>query len=398
MRHPITVTLLAALATATVPAAGAGPERLDFEGTCARGEGLRIAAVGDLLFHKRLQLQAYAKGGDFRRFWAPVADVLADADLTYGNLEGPAAHGVAVGGRNAKDPGRQLDGRVYSADLATLNFNFHPSVIADLKASGFDVVSTANNHAFDRGALGIERTIENLEREGLAFTGTRARGEVGRPWSVVTERNGWRIAWLACTYSNNGYPDRDDQILDCFGERRVLIAETMVRAAQADVDAVIVTPHWGTEGSHVPEKRQRELARELVEAGALAVIGTHPHVLQPWERIVTGNGREGLVIYSTGNFISNQRQLPERTGMIALLDLVRTEGQKARIQAVRYIPTWVEIDGQGHRVTELTGTKGLLGGVLKAALRIAPPGNRVTMDALRAEGHPCRQSDREETQ
>ena len=100
----------------------------------------------------RLQVQAYKPHATFRQFWAPVAGVLAGADLTYGNLESPIAEGVKPGGVATKDPGRTLDRVVYGRKSDALIFNTHPSVAADLKASGFGVVSTANNHAADRGA------------------------------------------------------------------------------------------------------------------------------------------------------------------------------------------------------------------------------------------------------
>ena len=364
----------------TIPAA-AGPAAIEFKDPCAPGDRLRIAAVGDLLFHKQLQVQAYRKGGDFRKFWAALAPVLAGADLTYGNLEGPAAYGVAVGGREAKDPGRVLDGRVYSADLPTLNFNYNPLVIDDIKASGFDLVSTANNHAFDRNALGIDRTIEALDAKGLPFTGTRKRNEVTRPWSVVTEAKGFKIAWVACTFSLNGFKDRFGQVLFCFEEKEAVLAEIRQLSQREDIDAVILTPHWGVEGSHVPDAQQKLLAKEAIENGATVVIGTHPHVLQPWEKIIAADGREALIVYSTGNFISNQRQPDQRSGEVVILDLVREKGKKARVASARFIPTWVVIDGAGHRVVEMAGKS--VAAQLSATFRLLPAANRVqAADAL----------------
>ena len=145
-----------------------GAETLYFEGACMPGERISVAAVGDLLFHKKLQAQAYRKGGSFKGFFTPVLKVLKGADLAYGNLEGPAARGVGPNGRAVKDPGRRL-GTVYGAPLKSLAFNYHPSVAADLKQSGFDVVSTANNHSLDRGALGVDRTIDTLRNAGFAL-------------------------------------------------------------------------------------------------------------------------------------------------------------------------------------------------------------------------------------
>jgi Bacterial capsule synthesis protein PGA_cap len=132
-----------------------------------------VAGVGDLLFHEVLQRQALTPETDYASYFAAVAPVLTGADITYGNLEGPAAHGVLQGGKDAKDPGRVYDGKVYGTAKDALIFNYHPSVAVDLKAAGFSVVSTANNHAADRRSLGIDRTIDALDAAGLPYTGTR---------------------------------------------------------------------------------------------------------------------------------------------------------------------------------------------------------------------------------
>ena len=129
----------------------------------------------------------------------------------------------------------------------------------------------------------------------------------------------------------------------------------------------------------IRDRRQKTLAREAIDAGAAAVIGTHTHVLQPWEKHQTEDGREGLIIYSTGNFISNQRRLPQRTGIIAMLELTLTKNNKARVTAAGYIPTWVVIGGRGHRVIENRGT---MRWALNHARKILPSGNLVKSENL----------------
>lgn len=358
-------------------------QTLTFEHGCATGTRARIAAVGDLLFHDALQRRALMRDGNFRQFWQPVQPILDAADIVYGNLEGPAAEGVTAGGIAVKDPGRTVDGRVYGKAAGVLVFNFHPSVIADLKASRFSVVSTANNHAADRGALGIDRTIDTLRRSGIAFTGTRRRDEPETRWSTVVRANGLNIGWLACTYSTNGMPDRGGQVLNCYRDREVVMGELRRLAADPGVDAVVLTPHWGHEYAHQPLASDRIYAREAIEAGADAVLGAHPHVLQPWEKHVTRDGREGLIVYSLGNFISNQQRPAQRSGVIALIDVVKAEGEaKARIAAAGFVPTWVDFTAAGHRVTEMKGDAVAKHSPLAATLHLLPRGNRVTGAAL----------------
>ena len=100
-------------------------------------------------------------------------------------------------------------------------------------------------------------------------------------------------------------------------------------------------PHWGAEYEHKPEPRQRALAAAAIEAGATAVIGTHPHVMQPVEKHVAKDGREGLIAYSLGNFVSNQISLARRSSLILLLGLAPDPKGKLRLAAFGWIPIWV---------------------------------------------------------
>jgi poly-gamma-glutamate capsule biosynthesis protein CapA/YwtB (metallophosphatase superfamily) len=378
------------------------PAPIYFKDACADGERVTIAAVGDLLFHFNLQQQALAKGGSFARFWEQVAPVLSRADVVYGNFEGPAARSVTAGGREivkaakveakgeakgeTKPEERVYDRRFYAGgENMVLVFNFHPSAVADVKAGGFTIVSTANNHAADRGSLGIDRTIDALEAAGLSFTGTRRRGETteARPWSTVTRAKGFNIAWLACTFSTNGMPDPHAQVLACFepkGATRPEVLDEIRRlAARPDIDAIILTPHWGVEYQLQPDAQQRRLAHEAIEAGATAVIGAHPHVLEPWEHYAAADGREGLIVYSSGNFISGQVRAQTRSGLISLIELTRGADHKTRITAAGYVPTFVEF-GSPWRVRENTGAASAEG--LAMTTRLLPPANRLHAGAL----------------
>jgi len=382
-----------ALLGVTGSVATAQSDGIYFRDACVAGDRITIAAVGDLLFHFNLQQQALAKGSSFARFWDPVAPILRRADIVYGNLEGPAARGVGPGGREVRDAdkadSRLYDRRVHAgAENRVLVFNYHHAAAADVKAGGFHVLSTANNHAADRGPLGIDRTIDALEDANIAFTGTRRRGESehDRPWSTLTRARGFNIAWLACTYGLNGIPDRNNQVMHCYGQRGEprpeLLEEIRHLAANPAIDATIVTPHWGTEYAHAPTATERRLARAAIEAGATAVIGAHPHVLQPWEKVTTLDGREGVILYSMGNFISGQVGTPRRASAIGLLELARADNGKARLTAVGYVPTFVEF-GQRYRVVENTGVASLDG--LRLVTRLLPPANRVLssdMDSL----------------
>jgi hypothetical protein len=259
-------------------------------------------------------------------------------------------------------------------------FNYHPSIIDGLIDVGFDIVSTANNHSLDRGSVGIDRTIYNMNKRRLAFMGTRSRLRHNGPpafgdWSRIVKSKGFTTAWIACAEMTNGLPDRKKQVLYCHRDRKVVMREIKRLRARKDIDAVFLTPHWGEQYQHRPLQRQRRYARLAINAGATVVIGTHPHVVQPWEKIVAEDGREGLAIYSTGNFISGQVRYMRRAGILALLRLVRSKYGHVQLASAGYIPTWVTFGG-GHKITPNNGKHGGLA-ALRKTMRILPKDNRV---------------------
>ena len=123
--------------------------------TCLGSARVRIAAVGDVLLHRPLQRRGYS-GDGFGGIWAAVATYFKAADIAYANLEGPVAAGITRGHNQITDPGPVFDDRVYSSFPL---FNYHASVITALKVAGITLVSTANNHALDRGPIGVDKTI-----------------------------------------------------------------------------------------------------------------------------------------------------------------------------------------------------------------------------------------------
>jgi poly-gamma-glutamate synthesis protein (capsule biosynthesis protein) len=373
--------MLALMSAIGLSETAAHPPELFFRDACSSsGTRASIAAVGDLIFNARLEAQALADDGTYRQFWKPVEGFLASADLIYANLEGTVSDGIAFDGKLVAEVGRSARNSVFSAPASLLSFNYHASLLDDMKVSGFSVLSTANNHALDRGWLGIDRTIDNITRRGLASTGTRRRHEADAPWSTIVSANGLKVAWLACTYGTNGRPDFHHQVLGCYSDRAAVLDEIRRLARLDTVDAIMFVPHWGVENTDFVLLDQIELAHEAFVAGATAILGAHPHVLQHWEKLTEANGREGLVIYSLGNFISDQRARVQRIGAIARLELLKEPGSRAaRLSAVGYLPTYVEI-GWVHQVRELRGQERQLP---------LPRGNRMRLVAPKAFPRAC---------
>ncbi len=316
---------------------------LAFDDACIAGDRVTVAAVGDVLLHGPLQDQAKTRDGQdgneaYGSLWDPVVPLLAKADVAYANFEGAA------------DATR--------AFTSYPQFNYNPKVIPALKAAGIDVVSTANNHALDAGGNGAKATIAALRANGLPFTGTSEGGDVAaQTWHAVTEAKAAsgakiKLAWLACSYASNtqegatnGIPDRNKQVLNC-GRDKAFIVDLIGKLSREN-DAVIVTPHWGVEYEVTASAPQKELAQAFVDAGAKVVFGNHPHVPQPYTKLTSrSDGHEAFVLYSLGNFVSNQVEGVSKvsaTWKTTVMYVGFTKGRdgKTVVNGVRYAPLYM---------------------------------------------------------
>lgn len=254
--------------------------------TAPARDTLRLYAVGDLNLGWNVASD-YLLKGNLRYPFDSVRDTLAGADILFGNLESPIA---PLG-----QPFVHTGSPVFSA----------PPVAADaLVRAGFDVVSTANNHAWDAGLPGVLETVKQLDRVGLPHTGTgRTLADAHRP--AIVERKGWRVAFFAVTRAYNPAPRR---FYSHVGSHYIAYADSAwlypaIRGIKASgaADFVVVSIHAGTELSDGPDDALRDFLEGAVDAGADLCLGHHPHVLQPLEWY-----RGKPIAYSLGNFIFKQ--------------------------------------------------------------------------------------------
>lgn len=313
----------------TVLAGGA----VQFKEACTPGSSITIGAVGDFLIHDPLQKKAYRQGS-FRNIWKDFENYTQDADIMYGNLEVPTARGLDKNLVQQADPGLVFDNKVHTSFPA---FNVHPTLLKDIIASGFDIVSTANNHALDRGTSGVGKTIDELEQAGLPFVGTRRLNENREPYTLV-DAKGFRTAWVACSFIMN-QKDPNDVVYECEKDSRKILKT--ISDLKSQVDAVIVTPHWGNEDQQQVAEYQKRYAKAFLDAGALMVLGAHPHVLQPMEKYLTHDGRETFVIYSMANFVSFQPRILQKSSIVLFVGLTKTSDGRTIINGVKYVPTYM---------------------------------------------------------
>ncbi len=308
-----------------------------------------IGAVGDVLMHEAVKRSAAAHGrgapdAGYAWLYAPIADLLSAPDLTFANLETPIAPAAGAGTREYV-------------------FNAPPDAVAALRDAGVDVVSVANNHAFDQGRAGFEETLRRVEAGGLRAVGAGPADRSAGP-AVVTG-GGLSIAFLGWAQffnqDGNACPPARPGASPCVQAAQLDRARAIeaVRAAAGQADAVVVSLHWGVEYQTQPRPEDIELAHALADAGALVVLGHHPHVLQPVELYRCADGRTAVIAYSLGNFVSNQSRkyvhgvTPEeaaatRDGLLLRVALARRDyGRgvvRVEVDGADALPLWTEND------------------------------------------------------
>lgn len=300
-------------------------------------EQIRLGFTGDILIHEDLYKKVdQSKSKDFSQIWSNIIPAFEKADFMYANLEGPTALGITKDRKDIGDIGLVYDKNVYSG--TDFVFNYHPRLIDDLKKSGIDIVSTANNHTFDRASIGIDRTIDALKTRGLEFVGTRKANSTDAFYKITTVKN-FNIAWVSCSELLNGFKDKFSQILLCYDQADEIVKIIAELKSRKDVDTIIVTPHWGIEYKHEPNAKQKKHAQMYIEAGATAVIGSHPHVLQPVQKYTAKDGREAFIAYSLGNFVAFQKDIDRKASAVVYLDFSKDSAGKVWISNYTYEPT-----------------------------------------------------------
>ncbi len=287
---------------------------LPFAAGLLRAEARRLPATPQttLLFGGDVMLSRYVGqlarvNNDPAMQFRELAPLFASADIAFVNLEAPFS-----------DKGK--------APTRGMVFKSEPAMIEGLLHAGIDIVSTANNHARDCGAYGVDFTLDWLAQNGIAAAGTGRTAEQAHAGQVL-DRNGIRFGFLAYTYdqSNGNHRDHDDRIamLD-IPAMRADVAFLKTRAA-----VVIVSMHAGIEYQPLPHPSQVRFARAAIDAGANLVIGHHPHVVQTVEAY-----RGGLICYSLGNLVFDQFQRRETQRGLVFEALFRG----ARLDGVRFLP------------------------------------------------------------
>lgn len=308
-------------------------------------KNVTISAIGDIMAHDdqlKAQFDKDTNTYSFDNNFKYVKPYISKSDLAIGNLE------TTLAGPKAK----------YSSFP---KFN-SPDELADaIKNSGVDIVSTINNHTYDRGSDGVYRTLDVLNSKDIEHVGTQKNDKDEN--FLIKDIDGVKLGITAYSYGqvygsttalnglNIDYNDLNN--LNIFNSSYVDIAfneikDTLDVMNNKESDLQVVILHWGDEYTRQPNEFQKELAKKLCDYGVDIIIGSHPHMVQPIEMIKSDeNDNETLVIYSLGNFLSNQRneilnKKYTEDGVIVNIGINKNLNTgETKISNVEYIPTWV---------------------------------------------------------
>jgi poly-gamma-glutamate capsule biosynthesis protein CapA/YwtB (metallophosphatase superfamily) len=285
-----------------------------------------LCFVGDLMCHSTQfnYAKVDADSFDFTGVFREVKPYLSNADLTIGNLE------TVIAGKS-----KSYSGYPY--------FNAPDDFIYALKDAGFNLLTTANNHALDQGWDGVKRTIDVINENKIHRTGTFT-SQKDQDSLRIFQIHSITIAILAYSENTNGVsiPKGKDFVINLIDEE--LIKRDIDKARNKNVDVVLVYLHYGPEYNREPSYYQKEVIQKIIELGADIIIGGHPHVIEPFDFFKTKNTKldTGFVAYSMGNFISNQRWRYSDAGVILNIKISKNKfTDSVYISYVNYLPTWV---------------------------------------------------------
>ena len=257
---------------------------------------IKILFVGDMMFDRYIREAAAKYGkGDYGYVFGQMKDKLAGYDLVVGNLEGP------ITDKNSVSVGTAMD------EKENLKFTFDPSVAKTLFENNIKLVSIGNNHILNQSEDGVIKTKKYLDEAGVEYFGDTGTDKSS---TLVRVINGIRLGFVNYNYSIAGSFEK------AIGD---------IKNIRAQVDIVVVCPHWGTEFKiGDPGQKIRAEAYQFIDAGADAIIGTHPHVVQSSE-----DYKNKKIYYSLGNFIFDQyfqKETMEGLGVEVLINPDRTMG------------------------------------------------------------------------
>jgi len=281
---------------------------------------IRISAVGDILCENSILEDAYDKGTqnyDFTSMFKNMSTFFADSDITVGTME-----------TNYTD--NKYSG--YGQRNSPISF------AEALKNIGIDLVSISTNHSLDYGIEGLQETKRALEGIGYDVVGDN----LGESRVKIKTIKNTKIAFLSYTYGFENQNSKTKEELDSANIYNSEIAKKDLEYAKENADYSIIIMHWGDAYSTKPNKEQQNIAKFLVENGADMILGNHASAVQKMEVMQSPEGKNVLVAYSLGNYISGETMDISKIELVLNIEL-RKSGETGEVvlSKVDYTPIYV---------------------------------------------------------
>lgn len=290
--------------------------------------------IGDMMCHSTQFIYASenCESYDFSPTYKFIKKYLESADFVIGNLE------TTLSGEKSGFSGYP-------------KFNTPEQYVMDAKEAGLDMVVLANNHITDMGFEGLKNTISVLELNNISFSGA-SKLEKESKENIQTVGN-LNFVVLSYTYGVNISINNLKNYVNIID---TLSIKRDIEKYRPEVDIIIVYFHFGNEYDLKPREREKNIVNKTYNFGADIIIGSHPHTLQPFEYLYNGKNNnidKSFVIYSLGNFVSNQRWRYSDTGVVLSFSIIKTNSKKIKLNEVSFLPFWVykgKFDGESEYI------------------------------------------------
>jgi poly-gamma-glutamate synthesis protein (capsule biosynthesis protein) len=293
-------------------------------------EKISILFLGDIMGHEEQIWSAENRETNTYNYddvFQYIKDEISEADLAIANFE------VTLGGPPYK---------------GYPSFSSPAALAIACKNAGIDIFAIANNHSADRGNMGILNTIYRLDSLGIPHTGTftdpAARDTL---YPMIIEKNEFSLALLNYTYGTNGLNVPPPVIVNMLDKN--MVTADIEKAKSKNPDAIIMFVHWGTEYDTIPSITQTDLADYFFSCGVDLIIGSHPHVIQKMEWTKRDSDmKDRIVVYSMGNYVSNQRRTRTDGGTMVRIELAK-KADSLYVSDAGYYLTWVYTPIESYR-------------------------------------------------
>lgn len=291
---------------------------------------VNISAVGDILCNEELLKDAKKdENYDFSNMFSEVAKYTKESDMAIGTFESNI-----------------VDGENYSG---IGKYNSPNEFLKAIKNTGINILSVSNNHSLDYGVAGLNETVEKIHNEEISVTGIKNNTENEN--SIFTgnikEINGVKIAVLSYTYglsNESELTEEEKAYANLYEEEKV---KYDIEYAKEKSNFIIVIMHWGEVNNSSISRWQIDIKNYLIDNGVDMILGSHPSIIEPMEVVKNSDGKNVLVAYSLGNYISSLTYSNADVELILNIQILKKSGEeKAVLRKVDYTPIYLLDNGK----------------------------------------------------